>query len=114
MARKFNHRRYTKRNLNSGKSKSYRRKTKNLYKVLFWILLGLVIVYVLFAMLENSFFTELRDKLTPNTIELSSYQVCIDKEFNSVICKSICGSDGKNYHSYKCVNGEAICKCLVE
>ncbi len=42
---------------------------------------------------------------------INSGQFCLGSEFNRVICKGMCGAEGLNYKTFKCVNGEAICYC---
>ncbi len=93
------YRKYTKRHL---------RKRTNVYKILFWILVITIIIYLL-SKIDIS--TKLEEALSSDIVKISSQQLCVDNEFNTIMCKTTCGLNNLNYQTYKCVKGEAICHC---
>jgi len=44
-------------------------------------------------------------------VKVSSMQPCLGGDFSRITCITMCGIEGLNYRTYKCVGGEAICYC---
>ena len=91
----------------------------------FWLVIfvvgGLIVSFLVVPDSFNTFKENAKNILNPiflnvsfndeDVVKLSSYQFCLDNEFNSIICKGTCGSNGLNYKTFRCINGEAICYC---
>lgn len=88
-----------------------------IYYLLIFIIGGLIVSFII----NPSSFYSVKDRLSEkinfvgtsskNTLEVSSYQICMSGEFNRVICKGICSFERMDYRNYKCINGKVVCNC---
>ncbi len=93
------------------------------FEILKWLMIFIVGSLIVSFIINPSSFDSVKENAkdffnsislnvsSENLLAINSGQFCLDAEFNRVICKGMCGTEGLNYKTYKCVDDEAICYC---